>query len=86
MRSISEVLQFVRETVPNTIDNYSTFTKRLDTLQTDICYTAPEAMSSRWRQLSGICQEFIAKYNGTPWEIEIRNKFQENVEENQLDR
>lgn len=85
MRNISEVLQFVRDTVPNTIDKYSVFLGRLNKLQSDICYTAPEAMRDRWVQLGYICQEFIGNYKDTPWEINIRNKFQESPE-NQLER
>ena len=76
MARIGETIEHIMNTVPSSINHYSTFIARLKSIKNDIQYTAPEAMRSRWIALGSLCQQFIAPYRGESWETEIRNKIQ----------
>lgn len=78
MRNIITIMDRIFEEIPDTFDLKYTVQIRFDKIKNSTLYTAPEAISFRWRELAEALLHFLGEPD-EDWKIKIQNIFADKI-------
>lgn len=75
MRDISEIMNKIEAQVPVDFEGKERFKLFFSSLKVSIQYTAPEAIWTKWFELSGFLQQELGDPAGCDWKLKIQSIF-----------